>query len=209
MAGTLQRLLGTASVLCLFVSPSVGLAQSGRPWVDPPSETEPQPQAPAPATSQASTAKPGGSSASPATSERTTSDAGKAPSLQVSNGNGDEASITPAPAPRSKASMKGEAKRKTLSASATHKSRNIATASRSSRKEMLATRPYMENTSSNIEAFQANGRRNGRFESIQRGIDSGLEVMRLRTIQFPDGRRITVLTKPDSTSLSEFLEEPY
>ncbi|WP_201863187.1 hypothetical protein [Microvirga soli] len=36
-----------------------------------------------------------------------------------------------------------------------------------------------------------------RYGSAQEGIDAGLEVMRLRTIQLPDGRRIEVLTRPN------------
>jgi len=36
-----------------------------------------------------------------------------------------------------------------------------------------------------------------RYGSIQEGLDAGLQIMRLRTIQLPDGRRIEVLTRPD------------
>ena len=36
-----------------------------------------------------------------------------------------------------------------------------------------------------------------RYGSMQEGLDAGLQVMRLRTIQLPDGRRIDVLTRPD------------
>ncbi|MGO4527377.1 hypothetical protein AB4097_21295 [Microvirga sp. 2MCAF35] len=36
-----------------------------------------------------------------------------------------------------------------------------------------------------------------RYGSVQEGLDAGLQVMRLRTIQLPDGRRIDVLTRPD------------
>ncbi|NBJ13140.1 hypothetical protein [Microvirga arsenatis] len=36
-----------------------------------------------------------------------------------------------------------------------------------------------------------------RYGSAQEGVDAGLQVMRLRTIQLPDGRRIDILTRPD------------
>jgi len=36
-----------------------------------------------------------------------------------------------------------------------------------------------------------------RYGSVQEGLDAGLQVMRLRTIQLPNGRRIEVLTRPD------------
>jgi hypothetical protein len=54
------------------------------------------------------------------------------------------------------------------------------------------------------QAMQARARdamerraRFSRYGSVQEGLDAGLQVMRLRTIQLPDGRRITVLTRPD------------
>jgi hypothetical protein len=37
---------------------------------------------------------------------------------------------------------------------------------------------------------------------------SNLEVMNLRTIEFPDGRRIQILTRPDRRTLSELPDEP-
>jgi hypothetical protein len=38
---------------------------------------------------------------------------------------------------------------------------------------------------------------------------AGLEVRNLRTIVFADGRRITVLTRPDPETMRNLLEEPH
>jgi hypothetical protein len=72
---------------------------------------------------------------------------------------------------------------------------------RSQKRERLATRRRKPNS----EVSETRPPRNGierraratRYGSIQEGIDAGLEVMRLRTIQLPDGRRIEVLTRPN------------
>jgi hypothetical protein len=45
-----------------------------------------------------------------------------------------------------------------------------------------------------------------REERVRRGIDSGLELMTLRTIEYPDGRRVRILTHPDPGAMSELLE---
>lgn len=45
-----------------------------------------------------------------------------------------------------------------------------------------------------------------REERVRRGIDSGLELMTLRTIEYPDGRRVQILTRPDPSAMSELLE---
>jgi hypothetical protein len=72
---------------------------------------------------------------------------------------------------------------------------------RSQKKDRLATR----RRGPSPEVSEALSPRNGierraratRYGSVQEGIDAGLEVMRLRTIQLPDGRRIEVLTRPN------------
>jgi outer membrane biosynthesis protein TonB len=48
--------------------------------------------------------------------------------------------------------------------------------------------------------------RSTREERVRRGIDSGLELMTLRTIEYPDGRRVQILTRPDPGAMSELLE---
>jgi hypothetical protein len=46
-----------------------------------------------------------------------------------------------------------------------------------------------------------------RDERVRRGLDSGLELMTLRTIEYPDGRRVQILTRPSPGAMSELLEE--
>ena len=46
-----------------------------------------------------------------------------------------------------------------------------------------------------------------RDERVRRGLDSGLELMTLRTIEYPDGRRVQILTRPSPSAMSELLEE--
>jgi hypothetical protein len=55
--------------------------------------------------------------------------------------------------------------------------------------------------------FRGRPTRTTRFETVQEGIDSGLEVMTLRTVQLPNGRRIKFLTKPDPETMSQLLNE--
>jgi hypothetical protein len=47
-----------------------------------------------------------------------------------------------------------------------------------------------------------------REERVRRGLDSGLELMTLRTIEYPDGRRVQILTRPSPSAMSELLEAP-
>ncbi|WP_445503626.1 hypothetical protein [Microvirga sp. G4-2] len=50
--------------------------------------------------------------------------------------------------------------------------------------------------------------RSTRAARVREGLNSGLEVMTLRTIEFPDGRRIQILTKPRPGAMSELLDTP-
>lgn len=45
-----------------------------------------------------------------------------------------------------------------------------------------------------------------REERVRQGLDSGLELMTLRTIEYPDGRRVQILTRPGPNTMSELLE---
>jgi hypothetical protein len=53
---------------------------------------------------------------------------------------------------------------------------------------------------------RASQQRMTREDRVKRGIDSGLELMTLRTIEYPDGRRVQILTRPDPGAMSELLE---
>jgi hypothetical protein len=48
-----------------------------------------------------------------------------------------------------------------------------------------------------------------RSAKVRDGINSGLEVMSLQTIEFPDGRRVEVLVRPSPRALSRLMDEPY
>ncbi|HZH53058.1 MAG TPA: hypothetical protein VEZ16_14395 [Microvirga sp.] len=48
-----------------------------------------------------------------------------------------------------------------------------------------------------------------RSARVRDAVNSGLEVMSLRTIEFPDGRRIEVLVRPSPSALSRLMDERY
>jgi hypothetical protein len=112
-----------------------------------------------------------------------------------------EAAQRPAPAPAvaSKPAASAEAEEPSRPAKkrlARAKPKTIAT-QRVDRKRTVETR-----SSTNRRAV-ADERRYDRM--IRDGGGEPLEVMNLRTIEFPDGRRIQVLTRPDPETLSEVL----
>lgn len=54
------------------------------------------------------------------------------------------------------------------------------------------------------------GRMNGqRPRTVRDAVKSGLVVMNLRTLELPDGRRITVLVEPDPRALPGMMQRPY
>lgn len=46
-----------------------------------------------------------------------------------------------------------------------------------------------------------------RSRQIRAGMNAGLEIMTLRTIELPDGRRMQILTRPDPEDMAQFLDE--
>jgi hypothetical protein len=54
------------------------------------------------------------------------------------------------------------------------------------------------------ERLDRDGTRSARLRD---GVNSGLEVMSLRTIEFPDGRRVDVLVRPSPRALSRLMDE--
>lgn len=48
-----------------------------------------------------------------------------------------------------------------------------------------------------------------RFQTVEEALAAGYEVQTLRTIEFPGGRRITVLTRPDPETMRDLLERPH
>lgn len=197
MAGDVRRLLGTISFLGLLASSSAGIAQTGRAWVDPPPEGGSQPQTSAPsATQPAPAAKPAQSKPRPASPEQTatTEDKASAPPSSRAGRSIDHAQPgSPAIAPQQKTAEKQSPSRTSV-------------VERKKRVPMKAA--SVKKTRQRAVVSRSAPERGTRFRTVQEGIDSGLEVMRLRTIEFPDGRRITILTKPEPSSLSE-LAPPY
>jgi hypothetical protein len=118
------------------------------------------------------------------------------------------AAQSPAEASPRKEKANAEAKQKTATERKVRPAaRQARSVTRSQKREQLATRRRKPGS----EISEARPPRNGierrarvtRYGSVQEGIDAGLEVMRLQTIQLPDGRRIEVLTRPNQNIAGE------
>ncbi len=216
MTSELKRLLRTASLLSLLMGASAAIAQAERPWVDPPSEAGAQPQTAVPSQGQPAQGQP----APPATSDlskpvspssdQASSDADKAPASQT--GQTDKSTDTaqsPSVAPQPKPTVKKQTPRRSVVERKTRAPSREASSGRNVRQRASAVRRGPVGSTGSIEASQTRNRRTTRFETVQEGVDSGLELMRMRTIQFPDGRRITILTRPEPGTLSGLADEPY
>jgi hypothetical protein len=118
------------------------------------------------------------------------------------------AAQSPAEASPLKEKANEEAKQKTATERKVRPpARQARSVTRSQKREQLATRRRKPGS----QISEARPPRNGierrarvtRYGSVQEGIDAGLEVMRLQTIQLPDGRRIEVLTRPNQNIAGE------
>lgn len=213
MTSELKRLLRTASLLSLLMGASAAIAQAERPWVDPPSEAGAQPQTAVPF--QGQPAPPATSDLSKPvspSSDQASSDADKAPASQT--GQTDKSTDTaqsqsPSVAPQPKPTVKKQTPRRSVVERKTRAPSREASSGRNVRQRASAVRRGPVGSTGSIEASQTRNRRTTRFETVQEGVDSGLELMRMRTIQFPDGRRITILTRPEPGTLSGLADEPY
>jgi hypothetical protein len=192
MAGELRRALGATSLLALLVAGSAALAQTERPWVDPPSETEPtrlapSSQAPSPAQVAVPTAP-----STPLDPEKTAPAKLAAPQEGTSR-------IQAQTAVRQRASMaKTPPQRKVASERRTRdvSSKAIAARPKLAEKAVTDDRAGMSRTNRQRLAGQA-------------PVASRLEVMTLRTIEFPDGRRMNVLVRPNAEVARDLLDDPY
>ena len=204
MARSLGCWLLTASLIGVLSAATPALAQAGRPWVDPPPENGAAPSpppAPAPATQP-----PEAAALTPVPSVPQPSSA-SAPS-EAPKAKEAVAAQSPAEASSRKEKADEETKRKTVTERKVRPSAQQArSVTRSQKRERLATRRREPGS----EVSEARPPRNGierrarvtRYGSVQEGVDAGLEVMRLRTIQLPDGRRIEVLTRPNQDIAGE------
>lgn len=198
MAGSPRRWLWTASLIGV-VSAAPVLAQAGRPWVDPPAEgstTPSSPSASAPAALQAPA--PASSTPQPSSASAPT----EAPKEKEA-----VAAQSPAEASPRKEKAGEQAKPTVTERKARPAAQQARSVTRSQRQERQATRRREPSS----EVAEARPPRNGierrarvtRYGSVQEGVDAGLEVMRLQTIQLPDGRRIEVLTRPNQDIAGE------
>ena len=196
MAGHLQRLL---TLFAVVASASAAFAQSGRPWVDPPIQDGAQPQTSPPA------AAPNAAPASTVDRQPAAALPGQAPVAadeQTKQSTENARSQAPSGDPtarsggKSRTSQKAEIERRTPVPSPK------AASPQSSRRTGTMTSRRGSSTRSSIAATRSEGRSAGRSQGtrigrVQGGSGTRLEVMNLRTIEFPDGRRVTFLTKPN------------
>jgi type IV secretory pathway VirB10-like protein len=171
----------------LFAAASISHAQSPRPWVDPPSESAvPAPNSPAPAARE--TKPPAAQPPAPSTSTNVSAkeETGKeqAPQETLTSSTIKDKSEAKSP-PRKAVTVRKDRSQRTRS-----------TAVKNQRSKQAAQR--REQAARTV--------RNARAERIREGLDAGLEVMTLRTIEFPDGRRVQILTRPQPGALSELMD---
>lgn len=186
--GTRLHLIGCASLAFgVIAATTPGHSQSTRTWVDPPPEAG---AAPPPVL-----ANPPAKETRPVTSQSPKPPAGMsaaAKSDESSNENATQqtkaaSSVAPDTPPR-----------------------KVAT----DRKKKRPARSVAESKERSKQASQrrdlADSRaRSTRQAGIPDGRYSGLQIMTLRTIEFPDGRRVQILTRPQPEGMSRFVEAPY
>jgi hypothetical protein len=208
MAGSLLRILILSAVLA---GTSAASAQSTRPWIDPPSEAGAQSrpstgsvsQDPAPGTKADPKPVAASPSHGPDTPREQTGKTNESLSAEEASGGRPLQSGT-----KSRPSKKAVAEQGTRSSS-----RRAAASSRELRRSGAVGSRHEAALSPGIASYRREGGTRGgsrstRVGRIQGGGNSGLEVMNLRTIEFPDGRRINILTRPDRNTISELMRAP-
>ena len=204
MAGGSGRWLVTASLLGVLASPSASLAQAERAWVDPPPETGSQTPTPAPSAAPPSSPPPP-QAAAPDPAPAVPQQASTSPSVGAGEEKKDVAPPSPAaarkPDSETPAKQKAAAERKVRSSPP----RQASSPVRSRKEEQSARRREPATEASRAEPRSRIERRARitRYGTIQEEGGSDLQLMRLRTIQLPDGRRIDILTRPDQDIASE------
>lgn len=185
--------LGALSLaLGLAAAASSGSAQPARPWVDPPPETgaSAPSSAPVPAAPEAKAASPQPLAPPSSTTAVTSVDEKNKGTAQQHS---EEASSVGEREPVAKISApKAVTERKDR-----RPSREVTTARGERQRQVNRRRDITEPTT-----------RGTRAARVREGLNSGLEVMTLRTIEFPDGRRVQILTKPQPGAISELIETP-
>jgi hypothetical protein len=192
MTGFSGRWLMAASLVGALGSPLGVLAQAERPWVDPPLETGTKAQLPASAPSSL----PGAPPAQAAAPNSATPPIPSPTETKAST----EAQPADETSPR-KAATDSQTRKKAATA---RKTRAQSLQANSSARSQRRVGQVVRRRAPRTEVSQAEPRsaierraRVTRYGSVREGLDAGLQVMRLRTIQLPDGRRIDILTRPD------------
>jgi len=207
MAGHLRLL----TLFTLLVSTSAVFAQSGRPWVDPPTQDGAQPQTSVPA------ATPDTALTSAVESKPVSAAPSQAPGADNEQAGKSSESLQPqGPSSASpvNSAIKNQASQKSVAERMGRlPSRKAAASSKTSSRNGLVASKRGLSTSGSIAVTRREGRiaaapRSTRLGRVQSGPGSRLEVMSLRTIEFPDGRRITILTKPSPGAMSEMARPP-
>ncbi len=180
--GMRLNLIGCASLAFgLFAATLPSHAQTARPWVDPP----PEGGAASPLSNpQAGEPKP--AATRPASPELGTAAQPDEGSTELTRAQTKEASSPP---PKSSSRKAAERKERRSVRSA---------AARSERSRQAVQR----------RDFAGAGAYGTAEDRIREGRYSGLQVMTLRTIEFPDGRRVQILTRPEPGTLSRFSDIP-
>lgn len=180
--------LSFAAGLAAAVAAAPAGAQPAQPWVDPPSETGTSAPVAAP-THEPQEAKPSPNASTPSASAPATvkvEEPGREPTQRSS-----EATIT---AEQRKPLAKSSPPKLMRESKARKSPRSTATARNERPRQVIQPRDVADQAA-----------RTARAERVRQGLNSGLEVMTLRTIEFPDGRRVQILTKPRPGSTSEML----
>jgi hypothetical protein len=182
MAGNWKQMAGAVSLLAFLTSTSAAVSQEGRPWVDPPSDSvAPTKTPPAPVPSPAP------------------------PQANVP--------AAPPEAIKESAQVQRPSEAQEKASTETVRSNRKVAAERKPRKGsakvVASTKPSASAGTRKQTALERRSRNNVRSAKVRDAVNSGLEVMSLRTIEFPDGRRIEVLVRPSPGTVSRLMNEPY
>lgn len=201
MASHVTRVLKATSILAILASvPAVALAQSGRAWVDPPSELGKKERS---ETNETSTPV----VSSPAPQQTVSSPQQESPAKLTAPST--EMARTPSTSDVNEKTAESKAEPAQKATSSRSKASNRAASVRerpAKRRASKSVAARKENVSRRMADRQ---RRTTRSATVRDALNSGLEVMSLRTIEFPDGRRVEILVRPDPRRVSDLLNEPY
>jgi hypothetical protein len=181
MTGNLHQVLGAVWLLGILGSASSGLAQTKRPWVDPPSPTGAQSAVPADP-QEAQDLRQGSAGSPPAI---------EAPEQAASPAETRRGMATERPlSPEGKEATATESQIRPGSAAPPRAGPTVTSRRKPSPQRAASAKRPRRDVSSPTEA-----------ELRARG----LEIMRLRTIQLPDGRHVSVLMTPNQAEIRDAL----